>query len=211
LYEDADLAVVNKPSGVLTEGGSDFETSLESWAMQQFNERARCCHRLDRPTSGLILIRKNRRFNAELAAIFAERKVKKSYWALTEGLWPAGIHALTTAIDSSSQGGLYAISETGKAAKTTFRIRGLDRENDVSWLELLLKTGRTHQARVHCASVSCPILGDTAYGAKPRNDVFGLHARELKFTHPGTGELLSVVAEPPESWNQLIADMGRSK
>ena len=208
LFQDEDLAAVSKPSGMRTEGGhSSTDLSLEAWAVSQFGERARCCHRLDRLTSGIILVRKNRRFNSELADIFAKRRIKKSYWALTEGRWPKGVTSIDAPIDQCSKGSLQRICESGRPAKTTVRLRGFDPDNQVSWAELILKTGRTHQARVHCYHIGCPILGDIEYGAAERSDIFGLHARELKFIHPGTNETLILSAEPPDGWTAFIDAM----
>ncbi len=210
LFEDADLAAVSKPSGMRTEGGhASTGLSLEDWAISHFGDRARCCHRLDRLTSGVVLIRKNRRFNSALAEMFAKRRIKKSYWALTEGRWPKGVNSVEAPIDRCAEGKLQRVCESGKPAKTTIRIRGFDPDNHVSWVELILKTGRTHQARVHCSHIGCPILGDIDYGANERQGIFGLHARGLKFIHPGTQEALIVSAEPPAGWATFIDAMKR--
>ncbi len=213
LYEDSEVAVVFKPTGMLTEGSSSHgEASLEAWAMGHWDERARCCHRLDRATSGAILIRKTRRWNAELAEIFAKRRIRKTYWALVEGVWPNTVTSIKTPIAaSSSPKGRQEISEAGRPAHTTVRVLGSWPEGEISWLQLILKTGRTHQARVHCASVGCPILGDVDYGAKPHPAFFGLHAQELRFTHPATGKSLQVAAPPPESWQTTLAAMDSPK
>jgi RluA family pseudouridine synthase len=204
IYEDDDLVVVNKPSGMLTEGD---KSGVEAWARGRFDNRARCCHRLDRATSGLILIRKNRRFNAELADLFARRLIKKTYWALVEGVWATGVNSINAPIARHPISLRQEVSPDGKPAKTTCRLRGLSPIQQVSWVELILKTGRTHQARVHCAHVGCPILGDQLYGAVNPSDLFGLHARELRFIHPGTKEPLVVTADPPAAWASLMDTM----
>lgn len=208
LFEDADLAGVFKPPGMLSEGDG---TSLEAWARRRWDERARCCHRLDKPTSGVILIRKNRRLNRELAELFANHRVRKSYWALTEGVWPAGVTSINSPLSPLPNSPLQHVDASGKPAKTNIRVVGCTTHPPMFWLELILKTGRTHQARVHCASVDCPILGDTDYGASPRTDLFGLHARELKFRHPITRENVCIQADPPDAWGALLSEMVRPK
>lgn len=208
VYEDADLAGVVKPSGMLSEGDRD---SLETWAQARWDERARCCHRLDKPTSGVILIRKNRRLNREVAELFANHRVRKCYWALTQGIWPKTTSSIELPIAPQGDGKLQQVAPSGKPAKTSVRILGQIAAVPASWLELILKTGRTHQARVHCAAMHCPILGDAGYGALPRTDLFGLHARELRFIHPLTREHISIKSDPPSAWNALLEGVRQLK
>lgn len=211
LFEDPDLLALNKPSGWLTEGGDNRETDLEQWATRRAGRPVFCCHRLDRPTSGVVLLRKTARYNAELAALFAEHRVRKLYWAVVEGDWPRQISRVETHIAAVGPGRFANIDAsgdtgtTGKPAVSTFRILGHLAAPTRTWLGVLLKTGRTHQARLHCAHVGHSIVGDPLYGHGNETEAkfFGLHARELRFAHPADGESLQLVAPPPDHWPPL--------
>lgn len=204
LFEDGDLLAVNKPSGLLTEGGADREDDLEQAAARHVGKPVCCCHRLDRLTSGVVLLRKNGRCKAELAALFEKRQVRKSYWALVEGVWSPRIRRIETQIAPLGSGQWANVASGGKPAVSTFRILAHSAEHDLTWLNVLLKTGRTHQARLHCLKGGCPIIGDPVYGSKQPATYFGLHARELRFRHPVTGENLTLVAPPPAGWTETL-------
>lgn len=203
LFEDADLLALNKPSGLLTEGGGKREDDLEQVASRLSGKIARCCHRLDRLTSGVVLLRKSARFNAELAALFESHRLRKLYWAVVDGAWPAKIAKVETEIAAVSPGRFANVASGGKVAISTFRVLGRSPDAQHSWLSVILKTGRTHQARLHCAHVGCPIVGDPVYG-RGAADFFGLHARELRFRHPGTNREISIVAPPPDNWPEWV-------
>lgn len=206
LHEDDDLLALNKPSGLLTEGGDGREDDLEQIASRLCGKTVRCCHRLDRLTSGAVLLRKTARFNAELAALFASHRVRKLYWALVEGPWPSGLNRIETMIAPAGNGVWANVTAGGKPAVSTFRVLASDSAHNLSWLGVLLKTGRTHQVRLHCAHAGCPIVGDPVYG-NGRAELFGLHARELRFRHPGTGSDLKIIAEPPAAWAPVLCTL----
>lgn len=204
LHEDDDLLALNKPSGLLTEGGDGREDDLEQIASRLCGKDVRCCHRLDRLTSGVVLLRKTARHNAELAALIEQHHVRKLYWALVEGVWPAGLHRIETLIAPVGNGIWANVAADGKPAISTFRVLASDSAQNLSWLSVLLKTGRTHQARLHCAHAGCPIIGDPVYG-KGGAELFGLHARELRFRHPSDGRDLKIIAEPPAAWAPVLS------
>jgi len=205
LFEDESLLVLNKPSGMLTEGGEQREDDLEQVAARYTGKPAFCCHRLDRLTSGVVLLRKNNRYNAELSAIFEQRQVRKLYWAVVEGLWPAGIHKVETQIGPVGNGIWANVTSGGKPASSTFQVLGLSQKSNLSRLSVLLKTGRTHQVRLHCQHAGCPIVGDPQYGTGGHSEFFGLHAREIRFRHPANGEALHCSAPAPASWTATLA------
>ena len=209
LIEDGDLLVINKPSGILTEGGGSREDDLEQWASRHTGKPVYCCHRLDRLTSGVVLLRKSGRYKAELAALFEKRQIRKSYWALVEGEWPTQLCRIETQVAPVGSGVWANVESGGKPAISTFQILGKSPEQDLTWLNVLLKTGRTHQARLHCLKGGCPIIGDPVYGSKKPADLFGLHARELRFRHPSTNEELKLVAPPPRAWDDTLANINR--
>ncbi|WP_221032856.1 RluA family pseudouridine synthase [Actomonas aquatica] len=209
LFEDRDLLVVNKPSGLLTEGGGDREPDLEQRASTHCRRPVHACHRLDRLTSGVVLLRKTARLNTALAQLFEGHRLRKTYWALVDGAWDARIQKIETQIAPAGPGRCANVTTGGKTALTTVRVLGRDAGRPArTWLSLLLKTGRTHQARLHCLHGGCPVLGDPLYGSCPADaPVFGLHARELRFPHPATGEALTLTAEPPASWAPLLESL----
>jgi len=209
IYEDEHLLVLNKPSGLLTEGGGDREDDLEQVATRHIGKPAFCCHRLDRLTSGVVLLRKNGRYKAELAALFEKRQIRKLYWALVEGEWPTQLRRIETQVGPVGSGVWAHVESGGKPAISTFQILGKSKELNLSWLNVLLKTGRTHQARIHCLKGGCPIIGDPVYGSKKPADLFGLHARELRFRHPVTNEDLELIAPPSHSWDDTLASLNR--
>jgi RluA family pseudouridine synthase len=204
LFEDADLLALNKPPGLLTEGGGERETDLEQIAAQLCGKTVRCCHRLDRLTSGVMLLRKTARFNAELAALFESHRMRKLYWAVVAGAWPAKIAKVETQIAAVSPGRFANVTTGGKPAVSTFRVLGHSPDATQTWLGVILKTGRTHQARLHCAHTGCPIVGDPVYGPGDHAIFFGLHARELRFRHPGSHREIEIVAPPPANWPQWV-------
>jgi len=209
IYEDEHLLVLNKPSGLLTEGGGDREDDLEQVATRHIGKPVFCCHRLDRLTSGVIILRKNGRYKAELAALFEKRQIRKSYWALVEGEWPTPLRRIETQVAPVGSGVWANVESGGKPAISTFQILGKSKELNVSWLNVLLKTGRTHQARLHCLKGGCPIMGDPVYGSKKLADLFGLHARELLLRHPATNEDLKLSAPPPANWDDTLDSINR--
>ncbi len=189
-----------------TEGGT--QASLEKWASDYAEKAVYCCHRLDSLTSGLVLLRKNRRFTRELAQAFEDHRVKKVYWALVQGEWPQSLNRLDAKLKTANNGMTQVSYNEGKESLTTARRLRLMRDRSVSWIELTLKTGRTHQARVHCAHAGYPILGDSVYGKAAAGSPFGLHARELRFRHPASGESLRFVADTPAEWHEILRNFG---
>lgn len=206
LFEDQDLLILNKPSGLLSEGADEGNSCVESLASHSLGKDVRCCHRLDRLTSGVILLRKNKRFTREIAKIIENHCIRKTYWAVTRGIWPRAMNRIENQL-SHRAGRTVAVPE-GKPALSTVRVLVHDTAKEYSLIELLLKTGRTHQARVHCADTGHPVIGDPLYGAGESGGFFGLHARELKFKHPGSGENITIVAAPPSSWEPYLVHLG---
>lgn len=202
LFEDQDLLVLNKPSGMLSEGAKDGQIGLESLVSDEKGQEIRCCHRLDMLTSGVILLRKNKRFTRELGEMFQKHRLKKTYWAITQGIWPKATNRIETKV-THRQGRTF-VDPHGKTALTTVRVLAHDTTFQRSVIELLLKTGRTHQARVHCANTGHPIIGDPLYGAEAPDSFFGLHSRELKFRHPGSGQIIAATAPTPPGWNPYL-------
>ncbi len=219
LFEDDHLLAIDKPAGVAVHGGSGVSFGvIEQLRMaRQYGQPGgakflELVHRLDRETSGILLIAKKRSALVHLQAQFKDRETGKTYLALVQGQWPANkkvidqpLHKYLLAdgerrvkiVAKDDPDGMRAITLV-KVAKTT---------PDSTLLEVTIKTGRTHQIRVHLASNGHPIAGDDKYGdfewnkqlAKQGLKRMFLHAWRLRFAHPASGETIALVADlPPE-------------
>ena len=206
VYEDRDLAVIVKPSGMLTVPGRSKKQSVETILRQRWNDNDTpiIVHRLDMATSGLLVVARNKEAHKHLQAQFKAKMVRLRYIALLDatvlnrvGLPSEGTISLPLCADELDRPRQMVDRNKGKTAITHYKIVGKTPLHDSYYseavkVELRPETGRTHQLRVHCAhseGLACPILGDTLYGK--RADRLYLHAEYLAFTHPTTGKPLS--------------------
>jgi 23S rRNA pseudouridine955/2504/2580 synthase len=209
IHRDDDVIAINKPPGLAVQGGTGTTRHLDGMLdALRFGaeERPRLVHRLDRDTSGVMLLARNARVAAQLSETFRGKSARKIYWALVAGVpRPAqGKIDLALAKEGGPAGERVAADDEGKRAITLYSV--VDRLGDkAAWLALLPLTGRTHQLRVHCAeALGTPIVGDHKYGGD-RADLPGqeigrrmhLHARTLVLPHPAGG-ILAVTAPLPE-------------
>ena len=210
LYEDDDVIVVNKPSGLLThaKGGlSDEPTVAEiirpKTSFATDTDRPGIVHRLDRDTSGLLIIAKNPESAAHLQRQFAERTAKKTYIAITDGKPKLNAAKIDLPIGRNpSAPSTFRIDPNGKPAQTTYHVLT---ENDTqSLVELKPTTGRTHQLRVHLAHLNAPILGDRVYG-KSSDCRMMLHAQKLEITLP-SGERKVFEAIVPDEFKKFFPE-----
>ena len=210
LYEDDDVIVVNKPSGLLThaKGGlSDEPTVAEiirpKTSFATDTDRPGVVHRLDRDTSGLLIIAKNPESAAHLQRQFAERIAKKTYIAITDGKPKLNAAKIDLPIGRNpSAPSTFRIDPNGKPAQTTYHVLA---ENDAqSLVELKPTTGRTHQLRVHLAHLNAPILGDRVYG-KSSDYRMMLHAQKLEITLP-SGERKVFEAIVPDEFKKFFPE-----
>jgi 23S rRNA pseudouridine955/2504/2580 synthase len=200
VYEDDNLLVVNKPSGLAVHGGSGVSHGLIE-TLRQMRPDARyleLVHRLDRDTSGLVLVARRAAVLRELHRLLREKQVEKRYLALVAGKWPAAKRAVDAPLEKNVlQSGerMVRVSREGKAAQTEFRV--LERLPGATLVEAMPVTGRTHQIRVHALHAGHPLLGDAKYGNAESeqlsrrlglNRLF-LHAQALRFTLGETGEI----------------------
>jgi 23S rRNA pseudouridine955/2504/2580 synthase len=217
LFEDAGLIVLNKPSGYPVHGGSGADAGIiEALRVIRSNEKfLELVHRLDKETSGCLLIAKKRPMLKELHELFRLGTVKKTYLALlagqlkyTQKLVEAPL--LKNVAESGER--MVKISQSGKAAETLF-IR-LKQYQQTTLVNAIPKTGRTHQIRVHAAFLGHPIVGDSRYGEAEMNKTFKsrgyqrlfLHAAKLEFTHPLSGVKQCFIAPAPEELELLLAN-----
>ena len=231
VYEDDDLAVIDKPAGMMVHAGAgatdDARNSgtLVNALLHHLGSlsgvggalRPGIVHRLDKETSGLILVAKNDDAHRKLSAQFAAREVKKKYVALVHG-WvkkDSGTLAQSISRDPVRRMKMTARLEGGRAAVTHYRVvRRLDTKfGKFTLLDVRIDTGRTHQIRVHVAAMGHPVVGDTMYGAprqaRGKNAVIGLgrnflHAAELEFKHPQTGAVIALKSDLPEELREFL-------
>ena len=208
LYEDDALVAVDKAAGMVVHAGAGRrEGTLVNALLHHFNRlsqvggplRPGIVHRLDRLTSGVMLVAKTDAAHRELARQLAARAVRKTYLALVHGNWrprPAGWTRLEMPIrrDRRNRVKMTARSGQGRAALTEFRI--LEERAGYSLLEVRIGTGRTHQIRVHLAAIGHPVVGDNLYGApqQPALGRFFLHSHQIAFAHPTSGRPLTLTS-----------------
>ncbi len=214
IYEDDDLAVINKPCGLVVHPApGNYTHTLVNALLYRFDElsdinpdRPGIVHRLDKETSGLIVIAKNNAAHLALATQFAKHTVKRKYFALVKGRvefdeniieLPIGRHPFKRKNMSVGFG------EKTRYAKTYYRT--LRRANDFSLLELEPFTGRTHQLRVHLSFLGHPVLGDNKYGKNNEFIRLSLHAYYLGFIHPASQKFMEFKTEMPKEFREFIA------
>lgn len=214
LYEDEDLLVASKPAGINvhpvrpTETGTLTHGILDHWQRQGFEGRVRPVHRLDRDTTGAILIAKNAYMHQLLDRQLKSRAIERSYLAIVSGRLPQDEGTIQLPIDRDPTHPLRRrVAEDGAEAITLYRV--LAATEQASLIEARLETGRTHQIRVHFAHLGHPLWGDSLYGG-PRDHIGrqALHAYRLSFTHPLKGKSMTFSAPLPEDFSRLKERLG---
>ena len=221
LYEDEDIVVVNKPQGMVVHPAAGNYTGIlvnallkKCKSLSGINGviRPGIVHRIDKDTSGVLVVAKNDLAHQKLAEQIKEHTVNRVYVALTEGIIkedtgtidkPIGRHPVFRK--------KMAIVENGRRAITHFRV--VERYKENTFIEAKLETGRTHQIRVHMASIGHPLVGDPVYGYKKQKFKLqgqALHAKTLGFKHPRTGEYIEFSAPIPEYFNELIEKLRKT-
>ncbi|MHB1528842.1 MAG: RluA family pseudouridine synthase [Acidiferrobacteraceae bacterium] len=220
LHEDAALLVLDKPSGLAVHGGSGIHTGLIEGlrALRQTqNPFLELVHRLDRETSGCLLVAKSRAALGALHAQLREGRVRKEYLALVPGPWDGGARQVDLALHRSGSAPgerLVRADEGGKPSSTRFTPER--RFSDTTLVRVRLDTGRTHQARVHAHAIGYPIAGDPKYGDRLFNARLKrlglrrlfLHAARVTFAHPVTAASFTVSAPLPDDLAQVLEALG---
>ena len=214
IYEDADVAVVNKPQGMVVHPSAGHTSgTLVNALMYHVKDlssingvvRPGIVHRIDKDTSGLLMVAKNDKAHNALAAELKDKKSLRKYVAIVHGNLPNDRGVIEAPIGRSDKDRKkQAVTAKGKPAVTRFTV--LERFGNYTLVELQLETGRTHQIRVHMAYIGHPVAGDPLYA--PRKTLKGhgqfLHAKTLGFTHPTTGELVEFTAEEPAIFKETL-------
>jgi len=197
IFKDENVIVFNKPAGMLSIKKGDYS---EEPAIEDFGE---IVHRLDRDTSGVIIVAKNFETKGYLQKQFQERKTHKTYYAITCGI-PNPPHALINVplARNLKKPTTFMPDKNGREAITEYCVE--DYNDKLAFVELKPKTGRTHQLRIHLAHIGTPILGDPVYNPKsPKADRMYLHAAALEITIPG-GQRMTFTANLPENFRDVL-------
>jgi 23S rRNA pseudouridine955/2504/2580 synthase len=215
LHEDKDLYVLNKPEGLAVQGGTKTHRHIDGLLMglaAELGERPRLVHRLDRDTSGVLVIAKRRSVASSLGRLFARRSVKKIYWAAVKGVPKPGqgridVPLVKSATREGDRVHAAGADNQAEAQRAVTNYAVVDKAPPaLSWVTLKPVTGRQHQLRAHMAHIGHPILGDTKYGGDidlPEAIVnkLHLHARRIIFPHPSGGEV-DITAPLPKFMRQ---------
>ena len=218
IEEDPAAIVVNKPPGLATQGGTKtvqhLDRLLDGLADDQ-GQRPKLVHRLDKDTSGVLVVARSGRAAGNFSKAFSGRTARKVYWAVVIGVPSVedGLIELPVAKQPGTGGEkMHIDEENGLPAKTRYRV--IERAgNRAAWVELQPHTGRTHQLRVHMAAIGHPVLGDGKYGGQEAfltgaiSRKLHLHARRLRIDHPDGGRI-DVMAELPDHFAQTMASLG---
>lgn len=218
LYEDNHLLIVNKKPGELAQGDDTGDVPLIDSLKQYIKIRDQkpgnvflgLVHRLDRPTSGILLFAKTSKALTRMNDAFQKRNIDKVYRAIVQGTPPKESERLTHYLRKNSKNNKTTVypKPTDGAKEAILDYRWLGSLDNFNVLEIELFTGRSHQIRAQLSAIGCPIKGDLKYGAKRSNpdDSIALHAHKLSFTHPVTKENITVIAPPPNDavWNASL-------
>lgn len=223
VYEDKDVLVVDKPKGMVVHPApGNFSGTLVNAILYHCETlssingviRPGIVHRIDKDTSGLLMVAKNDQAHRNLAAQLAEHSITRAYEAI---VWhnlkeDKGTVDAPLGRDPKNRLRMAVVKEGGRRAVTHYRV--LKRFGRFTYMEARLETGRTHQIRVHMAYINHPLLGDSLYG--PKNSYPGvatqaLHARKLGFIHPSTGNYMEFESQLPEEFQSLLAKLEAEK
>lgn len=205
LYRDGLILVIDKPAGIPVHGGPGGGPNLEQrFEALRFGLKRlpTLAHRLDRDTSGCLVLGRHPKALRKLGALFAGGKVEKTYWAIVEGAppQPQGRVELSLRKETRKNGWRMVHDPAGQRAITDYRV--LASAAGRSWLELTPHTGRTHQIRVHCASLGCPVVGDPIYGKG--GEPMQLHARAIVLPLYANKEPIRLEAPPPPHMQRIL-------
>ncbi|GHA60249.1 23S rRNA pseudouridine(955/2504/2580) synthase RluC [Photobacterium aphoticum] len=218
IYEDDHMLILNKPSGTAVHGGSGLKFGAIE-ALRALRPDARfleLVHRIDRDTSGILLVAKKRSALRKLQEQFRNKTVQKYYFALVMGEWKASCKQVTAPLLKNEVNSIVRVNPNGKPSDTRFKV--LERLDQATLIQASPVTGRTHQIRVHCQYAGHPIAWDDRYG-DPRFDAFTkkvgldrlfLHAANIKFTHPSTEEAMDISAPMEAKLQNAVAKLRKS-
>ena len=219
IYEDKDVVIVNKPKDMVVHPApGNYTGTLVNALLYHCTDlsgingviRPGIVHRIDKDTSGILVIAKNDLAHNDLAAQFKEHSIKREYYALVEGRIKKDEGTIDAPIGRHPNNRLkFAVNDGGKRAVTHYKV--LEVFNSCTLVKCTLETGRTHQIRVHMAFIGHPLVGDTVYGLKKQkltNSGQVLHAKTLGFVHPSTKEYVEFNSELPKEYKEILKKLG---
>ncbi len=218
IYEDNDIIVVNKPKGMVVHpANGNPDGTLVNAIMAICKDslsgiggeiRPGIVHRIDKDTSGILIVAKNDKAHIKLSEQIKNHEIEKTYIALVRGIVKEQEATINMPIGRSTQNRKkMAVTKNGKQAVTHFKVINRCLQENVTLLEIKIETGRTHQIRVHLSQIGYPIIGDNIYSnGKNKWGIEGqcLHAKSLKFKHPTTGKEMYLEAKLPQYFNELL-------
>lgn len=221
IYEDNDIIVVNKPKGLVVHpANGNPDGTLVNAIMAICKDslsgiggeiRPGIVHRLDKDTSGIIIVAKNDKAHINMSQQIKDHQVKKTYIALVRGIVKANEATINMPIGRSTKDRKkMAVTKTGKEAITHFKVIKRYQKDNCSLLEVRIETGRTHQIRVHLSQIGHPVIGDTTYSSgKNKWNISGqcLHAQKLEFKHPITGKQMKLEADLPKYLKNIVEEL----
>lgn len=218
LYEDQDVIVINKPKGMVVHpGAGNTKHTLVNGLLAHCKDlsgingvlRPGIVHRIDKDTSGCLVVAKNDNAHQNLSEQLSTKTMKRTYIALVHGVLPHNVGTIEAPIgrDKNDRQKMTVTSVGSRPAVTHFRV--LKRYNDMTLVECQLETGRTHQIRVHFQYIGYPIVGDPKYSIRNTPETQGqcLHAYKIEFVHPRTNELMQFSAEMPDVFKKVLEEL----
>ena len=214
VYEDDDLLIINKPSGMVVHPApGHYTNTLVNALLYRFNltsgEKIRpaIVHRLDKDTSGLMLVAKNEEAHEKLSKMIASKEVERHYLAIVEGVINHETGTIDAPIgrDPNDRQKMKVTDINSKEAVTHFKV--LERFKNTTLIECILETGRTHQIRVHLAYIKHPVLNDPTYGKAKTEFGQMLHSKSIRLKHPRTGKELFFEIEPPKEFLDKLTEL----
>ncbi len=218
IYEDKDIVVINKAPGIVVHPAhGNYTGTLVNALLYHIKDlstingviRPGIVHRLDKDTSGVIVVAKHDEAHTTLSDMFKEKTLEKTYICITKGIFKEKKGRVETLIgrDPKDRKKMAVVNENGKNAISNYEV--IDESNNFSLIKVRIETGRTHQIRVHMKYLNHPILGDSTYGSPTKDiDRQMLHAYMLKFTHPITKKEMTVIADIPEDFKKAAKFAG---
>ena len=218
LYEDQDVIVINKPKGMVVHpGAGNTKHTLVNGLLAHCKDlsgingvlRPGIVHRIDKDTSGCLVVAKNDNAHQNLSEQLSTKTMKRTYIALVHGVLPHNVGTIEAPIgrDKNDRQKMTVTSVGSRSAVTHFKV--LKRYNDMTLVECQLETGRTHQIRVHFQYIGYPIVGDPKYSIRKTPETQGqcLHAYKIEFVHPRTNELMQFSAEMPDVFKKVLEEL----
>lgn len=203
VYQDDNMLVIDKPSGLAVQGGNKVNMSVDDYAQ---SHGLKLTHRLDKDTSGLLILAKNIESSRKLCNAFKHGVINKTYVAIVHGKLPDESGAISAPIGKAMISGeekMVVDEENGNEAITNYQVvkRLVD---DLLLVELQPVTGKKHQLRVHCAHIGCPILGDKKYGIPDKGSRMFLHAKSIVIDKSVFGRIIRITSQTPECFIKMI-------